>query len=68
PEGTINLITDQKEFFEDMENLIYANGRYFKTHPERYLTDTGYAQKTRFQEAWERKGRPTFRLKLKLSP
>jgi tRNA (guanine-N7-)-methyltransferase len=63
--GKILVVTDQQPFLMDMLEIAENDDRYIKLHEERYLTTFSPITKTRFQKAWERFKRPTFRFELK---
>jgi tRNA (guanine-N7-)-methyltransferase len=64
-DGEIRVVTDEEPFFLDMLALAENDPRFVKTHAERYLEDFEPQVKTRFQIAWERKGKPIYRFELK---
>jgi tRNA (guanine-N7-)-methyltransferase len=66
PDGMISVVTDQHPFLLDMLEIAEADPRFKKTHPEPYLEGFSPAQKSRFQSAWERLERSTYRFELKL--
>ena len=61
PDGTIQVVTDQKTFLIDMLEIAESDHRFTKTHPERYLETFSPPEKTRFQIAWEKFERPVYR-------
>ena len=65
PEGKLSLMTDHAEFFHELLTLIEADGRFEKTHNERYLIGFEPAVKSRFQNIWERHGLPILRLEVR---
>lgn len=62
PDGRLSILTDHYEFFMEMLALIEADGRFAKTHAERYLIGFETAAKSQFQRMWERHGLPTLRV------
>jgi tRNA (guanine-N7-)-methyltransferase len=67
PDGKVSVVTDQRPFLLDMLEIAEADHRFEKTHPERYLEGFSPAKKSRFQSAWERIKRSTYRFELQLS-
>lgn len=58
--GKISVVTDQRPFLEDMLEVAEEDIRFVKTHENRYLEGVSPAQKTRFQQTWERFQRPNY--------
>lgn len=65
PDGLLTIVTDEEPFFMDMLQVIEGEARLEKVHTERFLTTFDPPAKTRFQKAWELKGKPVFRLELR---
>jgi len=61
PDGTVQVVTDQKAFLIDMLEIAESDPRFAKTHPERFLESFSPPEKTRFQIAWEKFERPVYR-------
>lgn len=57
PGGELSVVSDKPSFFMQMLELAEGDGRFAKTHPERYLEGFEPPVKSRFQLIWERKGR-----------
>ena len=57
-------MTDHHEFFMEMLALIEQDGRFAKTHAERYLIGFETEAKSQFQRIWERHGLPTLRVEI----
>jgi tRNA (guanine-N7-)-methyltransferase len=64
PDGIIQVVTDEEAFFMELLAMAEADPRFEKMHTERYLTDFKPRRKTRFQQAWERKEKPVYRLEI----
>lgn len=62
PDGRLSIMTDHQEFFMEMLALIEQDGRFAKTHAERYLIGFETEVKSQFQRMWERHGLPTLRV------
>ena len=56
PHGEISVVSDKDDFFLEMLDQVERDGRFGKVHPERYLAGFQPPVKSRFQQAWERKG------------
>lgn len=54
--GEISVVSDKADFFNEMLELAEGDSRFEKTHAERYLEGFDPPVKSRFQQAWERKG------------
>jgi tRNA (guanine-N7-)-methyltransferase len=65
PGGGLSLMTDHRALFEDPLAVVEADGRFQKTHAERYLIGFEPAVKSRFQRIWERHGLPILRLEVR---
>jgi tRNA (guanine-N7-)-methyltransferase len=68
PAGTLSLMTDHAEFFHQLLTLIEADGRFEKTHDERYLIGFEPEVKSRFQKIWERHGLTILHLEVRKRP
>ncbi|MQC26283.1 MAG: tRNA (guanosine(46)-N7)-methyltransferase TrmB [Chloroflexi bacterium] len=55
-DGQISVVSDRKDFFEEMLRLAERDGRFVPTHAERYLAAFEPTTKSRFQRFWEGKG------------
>ena len=64
PDGRLSIMTDHHQFFMQMLALIEQDGRFAKTHAERYLIGFETEPKSQFQRIWERHGLPTLRVEL----
>ena len=64
-EGKISVVTDQLPFLEDMLTIVENDQRFEKTHEQRYLEGFSPAQKTRFQQAWDRYKRTNYYFELR---
>lgn len=64
--GRLSVMTDEEPFFLEMLELAEKDGRFHKTHPERYLL--GYSIPSRYQRLWENNGRPPLRFELAVNP
>lgn len=63
-EATLLVVSDDEPLFMDMLALAESDPRYRKTHPERFLEGYEPPVKTRFQRAWEEKGKVIRRFEL----
>ncbi|QBD83272.1 tRNA (guanosine(46)-N7)-methyltransferase TrmB [Ktedonosporobacter rubrisoli] len=61
PSGTLSVMTDVEEFFLDMLQIIEADPRFIKTHPERYLIGFSGTVRSHFQRLWEDYGETIYR-------
>lgn len=68
PGGSLSVMTDHAALFQEMLAVVEADGRYQKTHAERYLTGFEPALKSRYQRIWERHGLPILRLEVRTRP
>lgn len=59
-DGQISVVTDQLTFLQDMLEIAENDQRFGKTHEERYREGFSPAQKTRFQQAWDRYQRTNY--------
>ena len=64
PDGSIQVVTDQKPFLKDMLKIAEADQRFANRHPDRFEQGFAPPEKTRFQIAWEKVDRPVFRFEL----
>jgi tRNA G46 methylase TrmB len=58
-------MTDHQAFFLEMLTTIEQDGRFEKTHAERYLIGFEPEVKSRFQRMWERHGLPILRCEVR---
>ena len=65
PDGQISVVTDQLAFLQDMLEIAENDLRFVKTHEKRYREGFSPAQKTRFQQAWERFQRTNYYFELR---
>lgn len=56
PGGELSVVSDRVDYFMRMLELAEGDGRFEKTHSERYLEGLEAKVKSRFQRFWERKG------------
>lgn len=59
--GILSVMTDHREYFEEMLRLVEGDGRWCKTHRARFLTGFDVETKIRFQRIWEGHGGTTLR-------
>lgn len=64
PGGRLSVTTDHREFFFEMLGLAERDGRWERTHEERYLVGFEPPVKSRYQRVWEGHGMPTLRFEL----
>lgn len=65
PEGRLSVMTDHRAYFCEMLALAEGDGRFGRTHEERYLIGFEGVAKSRFQRIWEGYGLPTLRFELR---
>jgi tRNA (guanine-N7-)-methyltransferase len=65
PGGKISIVTDNRELFMQVLELVENDPRFEKTHPERYLTGYEPEVKSRYQLYWEKHGATIYRLELR---
>jgi tRNA (guanine-N7-)-methyltransferase len=65
PGGLLSIMTDHQAFFMEMLALLEQDGRFVRTHAERYLVGFEPTVKSYFQRLWEHHGLPTFRVELR---
>jgi len=58
-------MTDHREFFLEMLELVEQDGRFEKTHVERYLSGFDAPVISRYQRLWERHGLATLRFEVR---
>lgn len=63
--GRLSVITDHREYFEEMLNLVEGDDRWCKTHRTRFLTGFDVETKSRFQRIWESHGKTTLRFEVR---
>jgi tRNA (guanine-N7-)-methyltransferase len=61
PGGLLSVMTDNPDLFDLMLKVIERDARFEKTHEERFLTGSPWERKSRYQLAWERRGRQPIR-------
>lgn len=61
PGGLLSVMTDNHELFDMILKAIEPDSRFERTHDERYLTGSAWERKSRYQVAWERRGRVPLR-------
>ena len=64
PTGKISVMTDHEDLFVEMLELAESDGRWEKTHAERYLVGFETESRSRYQRIWEGHGSPTLRFEL----
>lgn len=62
--GRLSVMTDHREYFEEMLRLVEGDGRWCKTHRTRFLTGFDVGTKSRFQRIWESHGKTTLRFEV----
>jgi len=62
--GRLSVMTDHREYFEEMLRLVEGNDRWCKTHRARFLTGFDVEAKSRFQRIWESHGKTTLRFEV----
>jgi len=65
PDGRFSVMTDHREYFLEMLELIERDARFEKTHAERYLAGFDAPVLSRYQRLWERHGLPTLRFEVR---
>lgn len=64
PGGALSIVTDNAELFDLALALVEADLGFSKQHEERYLVGFEPEVKSRYQQYWERHGKPILRLLL----
>jgi tRNA (guanine-N7-)-methyltransferase len=65
PGGRLSVMTDHREYFLEMLELVEQDGRFEKTHVERYLPGFDAPVISRYQRLWERHGLATLRFEVR---
>jgi len=63
--GRLSVMTDHREYFEEMLRLMEGDDRWCKTHRARFLTGFDVETKSRFQRIWESHGKTTLRFEVR---
>jgi tRNA (guanine-N7-)-methyltransferase len=63
--GLLSFMTDHHAFFLESLALLEKDGRFRRTHAERYLVGFDPPAQSYFQQLWERHGLPTLRVELR---
>ncbi|GHO57083.1 tRNA (guanosine(46)-N7)-methyltransferase TrmB [Ktedonobacter robiniae] len=63
--GRFSVMTDHREYFLEMLELIERDARFEKTHAERYLSGFDAPVLSRYQRLWERHGLATLRFEVR---
>ena len=58
-------MTDHHAFFQETLALLEQDGRFARTHAERYLVGFDPPAQSYFQQLWESHGLPTLRIELR---
>lgn len=59
--GRLSVMTDHRQYFEEILQLVERDDRWRKAHPERFLEGFDVETRSRFQRIWERHGLTTLR-------
>lgn len=65
PGGRFSVMTDHREYFLEMLELIERDARFEKTHAERYVSGFDAPVVSRYQRLWERHGLTTLRFEVR---
>ena len=65
PGGTLSVVSDKPELFEEALRLVEAQPGLVKTHSERHLVGFEPALKSRYQKKWERYELPALRFEVR---
>jgi len=65
PGGRFSVMTDHREYFLEMLELLEQDARFEKTHAERYLLGFDAPVISRYQRLWERHGLATLRFEVR---
>ncbi|HZR39286.1 MAG TPA: tRNA (guanosine(46)-N7)-methyltransferase TrmB [Ktedonobacteraceae bacterium] len=65
PGGRLSVMTDHREYFLEMLELVEQDVRFEKTHAERYLLGFDAPAISRYQRLWERHGLATLRFEVR---
>jgi tRNA (guanine-N7-)-methyltransferase len=65
PGGRLSVMTDHREYFLEMLELVEQDARFEKTHAERYLLGFDAPVISRYQRLWERHGLSTLRFEVR---
>ncbi|HEY3450595.1 MAG TPA: methyltransferase domain-containing protein [Myxococcales bacterium] len=65
PGGTLSVVSDKPELFEQALRLVEKQPGLVKTHAERHLVGFEPATKSRYQKKWERYSLPALRFEVR---
>ena len=68
PHGTLSVMTDHRDYFFEMLELVERDARWSKTHADCYVVGFDAAIQSRFQRMWEGHGLATLRFELIKGP
>ena len=66
--GTLSVVSDQPELFQEALGLVEEQPGLDKTHSERHLVGFEPALKSRYQRKWERYALPALRFEVRKTP